>query len=50
MLAHPDPQRQWTVQTDASGYAIGAVLSQQQDDGTVRPVAFCVTGPNLLLC
>ena len=40
VLAHPDPQRQWTVQTDASGVAIGGVLSQQQDDGTMRPVAF----------
>ena len=40
VLAHPDPQRQWTVQTDASGYAIGAVLSQVQEDGTTRPVAF----------
>ena len=40
LLAHPDPQRQWTVQTDASGYAIGAVLSQKQADGTMRPVAF----------
>ena len=40
LLAHPDPQRQWTVQTDASGYAIGAVLSQKPDDSTMRPVAF----------
>jgi len=40
VLAHPDPQRQWTVQTDASLVAIGGVLSQQQDDGTMRPVAF----------
>ena len=40
VLAHPDPQRQWTVQTDASGYAIGAVLSQVQDDGKARPVAY----------
>jgi predicted aspartyl protease len=40
ILAHPDPQRQWIVQTDASGFAIGAVLSQKQDDGTVRPVAY----------
>ena len=40
VLAHPDPQRQWTVQADASGFAIGAVLSQQQDDGTMRPVAY----------
>ena len=40
VLAHPDPQRQWTVQTDASGLAIGGVLSQKQDDGLMRPVAF----------
>ena len=40
VLAHPDPQRQWTVQTDASGVAIGGVLSQKQDDGTMRPVAY----------
>ena len=40
VLAHPDPQRQWTVQTDASGFAIGAVLSQVQDDGKARPVAY----------
>ena len=40
VLAHPDPQRQWIVQTDASVYAIGGVLSQKQDDGTVRPVAY----------
>jgi predicted aspartyl protease/transposase InsO family protein len=40
VLAHPDPHRQWTVQSDASGIAIGAVLSQKQDDDTMRPVAF----------
>ena len=40
VLAHPDPQRQWIVQTDASGLAIGGVLSQKQADDTVRPVAF----------
>ena len=40
LLAHPDPQLQWIVQTDASGFAIGAVLSQQHSDGVVRPVAY----------
>ena len=34
VLAHPDPLKQWSVQTDASGFAIGAVLSQQQEDGS----------------
>ena len=32
VLAHPDPHQQWIVQTDASGFAIGAVLSQKQKD------------------
>ena len=40
LLAHPDPQSQWIVQTDASGHAIGGVLSQKQDDGSMKPVAF----------
>ena len=40
ILAHPDPQRQWIVETDASAFAIGGILSQKQEDGTVRPVAY----------
>jgi hypothetical protein len=40
VLAHPDPYQPWIVQTDASGFAIGAVLSQKQKDCTVRPVAY----------
>ena len=40
VLAHADPYQPWMVQTDASGYAIGAVLSQKQKDGTVRPIAY----------
>jgi predicted aspartyl protease len=40
VLAHPDPRQPWIVQSDASGFAIGAVLSQKQTDGTVRPVAY----------
>jgi transposase InsO family protein len=40
VLAHPDPSRQYILNTDASGFAIAAVLSQQQVDGTVRPVAY----------
>jgi transposase InsO family protein len=43
VLAHPDPLKQWSVQTDASGFAIGAVLSQQQEDGAMRPVAYWST-------
>jgi hypothetical protein len=40
VLAHPDPSRQWIIHTDASEFAIAGVLSQQQADGTVRPVAY----------
>jgi hypothetical protein len=40
VLAHPDPLRQYILNTDASGFAIAAVLSQEQADGTVRPVAY----------
>ena len=28
------------MEVDASGYAIGGVLSQQQDDSSWRPVSF----------
>ena len=38
-LAMPDPAREFIVHTDASGYATGAVLMQQFDDG-LRPIAF----------
>lgn len=38
-LAIPDPSREFIVHTDASGYATGAVLMQQFDEG-LRPIAF----------
>ena len=40
VLAHPDQTKPFLLETDASNVAIGAVLSQQQDDGRYRPVAF----------
>ena len=39
VLSLPDPQRPFILTTDASGATIGAVLSQQYDDGA-HPVAF----------
>jgi hypothetical protein len=38
-LVYPDLEKPFTVTTDASGYAVGAVLSQDQGNGH-QPVAF----------
>lgn len=40
VLAHPDPTKQFLLETDASNVAYGAVLSQQQEDDKWHPVAF----------
>jgi RNase H-like domain found in reverse transcriptase/Reverse transcriptase (RNA-dependent DNA polymerase) len=40
VLAMPDENKLYKVETDASKSAIGAVLSQKQDDGLWHPVEF----------
>ncbi|CCO34985.1 Retrotransposable element Tf2 155 kDa protein type 1 [Rhizoctonia solani AG-1 IB] len=40
VLAHPDESQPYTLETDASGAAMGPVLSQRKDDGCLHPVAF----------
>jgi len=40
ILAHFDPQRPVIVETDASDFTLGAVLSQRDDENRVHPVAF----------
>ena len=40
MLAIPHPKQKMWLETDASGYAIGGVLSQLQEDNSWRPVAY----------
>ena len=39
VLILPDPTKPFVLTTDASGYAVGATLSQDQGDG-LRPVAY----------
>ncbi|KAF8747244.1 hypothetical protein RHS01_11370 [Rhizoctonia solani] len=40
VLAHPDESKPYTLEIDASGAAMGAVLSQRKEDGCLHPVAF----------
>jgi len=40
ILAHFDPQRPVIIETDASDFTIGAVLSQRDDENHLHPVAF----------
>ena len=41
-LLHPDNEKQFILETDASAFAWGAVLSQQDDKGVWRPVG-CIS-------
>ncbi|CEL52857.1 Retrotransposable element Tf2 155 kDa protein type 1 OS=Schizosaccharomyces pombe (strain 972 / ATCC 24843) GN=Tf2-1 PE=4 SV=1 [Rhizoctonia solani AG-1 IB] len=40
VFVHPDESQPYTLETDASGTAMGAVLLQRKDDGCLHPVAF----------
>ncbi|KAH0611235.1 uncharacterized protein H6S33_011662 [Morchella sextelata] len=40
ILTHVDPEKEITVETDASDYVSAGVLSQYDDNGTLRPVAY----------
>jgi predicted aspartyl protease len=40
VLMHPDPEKPFFVECDASGYAMGGELSQEGEDGKRHPVAF----------
>lgn len=40
ILAHFEEERETVIETDASGWATGAVLSQRQKDGRLAPCAY----------
>ena len=40
VLLHPDPTKPFQVETDASDFAIGAILSQPDEVGVLHPVAY----------
>ena len=40
ILAHYDPKKAVTIETDASKYVTGGIISQIGDDGFLRPIAF----------
>lgn len=40
ILVHWQPDKQLTVETDASDYAIAAILSITTDDREIHPIAF----------
>ena len=40
ILTHPDYQKPFVLESDASDFALGAVLSQSSEDGRLHPVAF----------
>jgi hypothetical protein len=47
VLAHPDLTKPFKLEVDASGYAIGAILLQRQDDGKHHPVNYFSTTLNV---
>ncbi|MDB5910846.1 MAG: pol protein, partial [Massilia sp.] len=50
ILAMPDPDREFEVETDASDFAIGGQLGQRDSEGRLHPIAFFskkLNGPEL---
>jgi len=40
VLASPDHSKPFILQTDASDQGVSGILSQEQDDGSEKPIAF----------
>ena len=50
VLRSPELDKQFEVEVDASGYAIGAVLLQQKEDGKKHPIAYYSVTLNTTEC
>ncbi|KAB5587826.1 Retrotransposable element Tf2 [Ceratobasidium theobromae] len=50
VLRHPDEKKAYFLETDASGVAMGAILSQRQEDGYLHPIAFLSKSFNSAQC
>ena len=46
ILAHPELDKQFELEVDASGFAVGAVLLQKKDNGKRHPVGYYSTTLN----
>ncbi|KAF8755226.1 hypothetical protein RHS01_05545 [Rhizoctonia solani] len=44
VLCHADPSKPYFLETDASGAALGSILSQRQEDGRLHPLGFLSKG------
>ena len=40
ILAFSEPRKPFVVETDASKYSVGGVLSQRKDDGEIHQIAY----------
>ncbi|KAF8749822.1 hypothetical protein RHS01_09855 [Rhizoctonia solani] len=40
VLCHADPTKPYFLETDASGAALGSIISQRQEDGRLHPLGF----------
>ncbi|CCO31931.1 Retrotransposable element Tf2 155 kDa protein type 2 [Rhizoctonia solani AG-1 IB] len=40
VIVHTDPSKPYFLETDASGAALGSVLSQRQEDGCLHPIGY----------
>ncbi|CCO34838.1 Retrotransposable element Tf2 155 kDa protein type 1 [Rhizoctonia solani AG-1 IB] len=40
VIVHADPAKPYFLETDASGAALGSVLSQRQEDGRLHPIGY----------